>query len=68
MTRIEKAIYYVKQQISHKSPYVWGGQGEKLKKLTCNKLCQMETSADNAARVIKFIKTSKPDMKAKIYD
>ena len=55
MTKLEKALYYARKQVEHVAPYVWSGQGEKLAKLTVMKLCIMETSADNAARVIKFI-------------
>lgn len=55
MGKLEKALYFARKQVEHSSPYVWGGQGEKLAKLTVLKLAQMETSADNAARVIKFI-------------
>lgn len=55
MGKLDKALYYARKQVEHCSPYVWGGQGEKLSKLTALKLAQMETSADNAARVIKFI-------------
>lgn len=55
MSKLDKALYFARKQVEHSSPYVWGGQGEKLAKLTAPRLAQMETSADNAARVIKFI-------------
>lgn len=55
MSKLDKALYFARKQVEHSSPYVWGGQGEKLAKLTALRLAQMETSADNAARVIKFI-------------
>ena len=55
MDKLDKALYFARKQVEHSSPYVWGGQGEKLAKLTALRLAQMETSADNAARVIKFI-------------
>lgn len=55
MSRLDKALYFARKQVEHSSLYVWGGQGEKLSKLTAPRLAQMETSADNAARVIKFI-------------
>ena len=55
MGKLDKALYFARKQVEHSSPYVWGGQGEKLAKLTALRLAQMETSADNAARVIKFI-------------
>lgn len=56
MTKVEKALYYAKKQIQNFGVYVWGGQGEKLKKLTALKLAAMEDTEENAARVIKFIK------------
>lgn len=55
MTKCEKALYYARKQVEHCGVYVWGGQGEKLKKLTAPKLAQMETSSENAARVERFI-------------
>ena len=55
MSKLDKALYFARKQVEHSSPYVWGAQGEKLAKLTVPRLAQMETSADNAARVIKFI-------------
>ena len=55
MSKLDKTLYFARKQVEHVSPYVWGGQGEKLAKLTAPRLAQMETSADNAARVIKFI-------------
>ena len=70
MTKIEKAIKYARAQLTRLSPYVWGGQGEKLSKLTVLKLCAMEDTADNAARVIKFIykNKGKATKLSKIYD
>ena len=55
MSKLDKVLYFARKQVEHSAPYVWGGQGEKLAKLTAPRLTQMETSADNAARVIKFI-------------
>ena len=55
MSKLDKALYFARKQVEHAAPYVWSGQGEKLAKLTAPRLAQMETSADNAARVIKFI-------------
>lgn len=55
MTKCEKALYYARKQVEHCGVYVWGGQGEKLKKLSAPKLAQMETSSENAARVERFI-------------
>lgn len=55
MTKIEKAIYYANKQVENHSVYVWSGQGQKLRKLKTLQLAMMETSAENAARVIKYI-------------
>ena len=70
MTRIEKAIYYARKQVENGSVYVWGGQGELIRKLTVEKLAKMETSGYNAGRVEAHIKEtlSKINNKGKIYD
>lgn len=70
MTKCEKALYYARKQVEHCGVYVWGGQGEKLAKLAVLTLCMMETSAENAARVIKFIFNHLKcfDKKTKIFD
>lgn len=57
MTKLEKAIKYANAQVSNRSVYVWGGQGEKLSKFKALQLAKMENSAENAARVIRFIFT-----------
>lgn len=70
MTRIEKAIYYARKQVENGSVYVWGGQGELIRKLTVEKLAKMENSSYNAGRVEAHIKDtlSKINSKGKIYD
>lgn len=70
MNRCDKAVYYAQKQVEHCGPYVWGGQGEKLSKLTAQKLAGMETSAENAARVERFIYNNRKrfDSQTKIYD
>ena len=70
MDKINKALYYARKQVEHASAYVWGGQGEKLAKLTVLKLAAMETSAENAARVEKYIFSHMGlfDTKTKIFD
>lgn len=70
MTKAEKIVYYAEQQVHHGSIYLWGGQGEKVKTLTLIKVCQMENSADNAARVVKYVYNNRLNMdsKAKAYD
>ena len=55
MNKLDKAIYYANKQVENHSVYVWGGQGEKLAKTKAVKIAEMETSAENAARVMRFI-------------
>lgn len=55
MKQSEKAVYYAENQAKNHSIYLWGGQGEKVKKLTAVKIAKMENSADNAGRVMKEI-------------
>ena len=70
MTKIEKALKYAKAQLSRLTPYVWGGQGQLLRKLTVEKLAVMEDTPDNAARVMRFIarNISKANKKSKVFD
>lgn len=70
MDRLDKALYYARKQVEHCGVYVWSGQGEKLRKLSSLKLAQMESSAENAARVQRFIFTHQNqfDKNTKIYD
>lgn len=70
MTKLEKTIYYCLQQIKHGSIYIWGGQGQKVKKLNLFDLARMETTSDNAGRVAKhvFNALKKIDSKAKAFD
>lgn len=69
MTKIEKALKYAKAQLSRLTPYVWGGQGQLLRKLTVEKLAAME-EPDNAARVMRFIARNigKATKKSKVFD
>lgn len=55
MTKLNKAKYYAEKQVENHAVYIWSGQGEKLRKVTAPKVAEMETSEDNAARVIKYI-------------
>ena len=38
MGKLDKTLYYARKQVEHCGVYVWGGQGEKLRKLTALKL------------------------------
>lgn len=55
MTQKDKVLLYAKKQAGRCSPYVWGGQGQKVKNLTVVKLANMENSGANAGRVAEFI-------------
>lgn len=70
MSKVDKMIYYAEKQVHHNDPYIWSGQGEKLKSLTVLKLCEMETSAENAQRVIEYIYNNRVnfDSKTKVFD
>lgn len=70
MTKQDKAIYYAQRQVINHSAYVWGGQGQKLRKLTAEKLAEMETSASNVAVVMQFIYAHLKEFntKTKIFD
>ena len=70
MTQVEKAILYAGKQASRCSPYVWSGQGQKVKNLTVCKLASMENSGANAGRVMEFIynNRSRITKDSKIFD
>ena len=55
MTQKDKVLLYAKKQAGRCSPYVWSGQGQKVKNLTVVKLANMENSGANAGRVAEFI-------------
>lgn len=61
MSKVEEFVKYLENTAARHDPYVWGGQGQKLLKLTVLDLIDMETSADNAARVIKYIYRKKSE-------
>ena len=70
MTQKEKALYYAEKQYTRCSPYVWGGQGQKLNKLTVEQLASMENSGANAGRVAEFVYNNKDRITkdSKIFD
>lgn len=70
MTKLEKVLLYASKQAGRCSPYVWSGQGQKVKSLTVCKLAKMENSGANAARVMEFIYNhqSEIDKNSKIFD
>lgn len=51
----QKFLYYMRKRAGLHDPYIWGGQGEKLRKLSLIDLCNMETSLDNACRVLRYV-------------
>ena len=72
MTQREKFVYKVKKAARKKDPYVWGGQGQKLRKLNLMDLCKMEENIDNLCKVVRYVHTlyyNNVDMtKCKIFD
>lgn len=72
MNKVEKAIYYAERQVENNSIYLWGGSGEKVKKLTAYHIVQMETNFTNCSRVLNEIytryKKSLITKKTKAYD
>ena len=55
MDKRQKFLYYMRKRADLHDPYVWGGQGEKLRKLSLIDICNMETSLDNAYRVLRYV-------------
>lgn len=55
MNKLEKVLYYANKQTGRATPYVWSGQGQKLKKFTALDLAFFENSAENAGRVMQYI-------------
>lgn len=56
MTKLEKVFYYLENQVKNHSIYLWSGQGKpKVKNLTAVEICKLETSEENAVRVMKEI-------------
>lgn len=72
MNKREKALYFCRNQVKNNSIYLWGGSGEKVKSLTAKKICTMETSEDNAKRVMaeiwKRVKNNTLTKHTKAYD
>ena len=54
MVKYENFKDYLEAEVKNKSIYLWGGQGENLKKLKDDYIIKKETSAANAKRVIKL--------------
>lgn len=65
-------IKKVKRSAARMDPYVWGGQGQKLRKQSLIDLSKMETSADNLNKIAAYVfnkVNSGVDMsKCKIFD
>lgn len=55
MTDKEKMIRWCKISAWRHDPYIWGAQGEHLKKISIPTLLKMETSVDNACRVVRYV-------------
>ena len=59
MTEKEKFLDLLKRYVNSHSIYLWGAQGEQVKKLTAETIRKMETSAANASRVLRRIELLK---------
>ena len=59
MTVKEKFLDLLKRYVNSHSIYLWGAQGEQVKKLNYETVRKMETSAANAQRVIRRIELLK---------
>lgn len=55
MTDKEKMIRWCKISAARHDPYIWGGQGEHLRNISIPTLLKMETSVDNACRVVRYV-------------
>ena len=55
MTDKEKMIRWCKISAGRHDPYIWGAQGEHLKNISIPTLLKMETSVDNACRVVRYV-------------
>ena len=52
---LEKFLYYLTKAAKRHDPYIWGAQGEKVKRLTKTQIKNMETSETNYERVMQYI-------------
>ena len=70
MTKLQKVLLFANKQAGRCSPYVWGGQGQKVKSLTVCKLAKMENSGANAGRVMEFIYNHQSEINknSKVFD
>ena len=56
MGKLSEFIAYLEEQAANHSIYVWGGQGQDHTVISEDWIREMETSTDNAERVIAFWK------------
>ena len=55
MSKREKFVKLAKAEVDANSLYLWGGQGEEVETTTPQTIQKMETSNENAARVLKTL-------------
>lgn len=55
MSKRDKFVKLAFDEVNNNSLYLWGGQGEEVEKTTPETIEKMETSANNAARVLKCL-------------
>lgn len=72
MTKREKIVKMARDEVKNNSLYMWGGQSESVMKTKPEEVLKKETSAGNAARVLRLLSnklTNGVDMsKAKYFD
>lgn len=61
---VEKA----KKLVTYNCPYVWGGNGEQTKKLTCERLMGMEYKIENITRIFRYMQKNPPKKYSRIFD
>lgn len=70
MSVVDEFVKMAQAEVDNNSVYVWGGQGQKLSSMTFDKIREMETSDENARRVIQHVADIylKGIKRAKIFD
>ena len=57
MDKIDKYVKLLIKAASNHAIYLWGAQGEKVLSISEDDIYRMETSSENAERVLRYIKT-----------
>lgn len=67
---MEREIFLKKayKLVEYNCPYVWGGNGEQTRKLTCVKLLSMEEKLENITRIFRYMQKNPPHKYSRIFD